>query len=63
MRMLHWQDTIDASKHHRVMDFCGDAPHTPLIGAKMSLHNVSVFLFTLVIFEFDYHSYTLMCLR
>ena len=41
--MLHQQDNIDASKHHWVMDFCRDVPHTPLMGAKTLLHDMSVF--------------------
>ena len=41
--MLHWEDVIDVSKCHRVADFLGDAPHTPLMGAKMSLCDVSHF--------------------
>ena len=31
------------SKHHWVTDVCGDAPWIPLMGAKTSLHDVSVF--------------------
>ena len=65
--MLHWLDITDASNCHWVMDFHGNAPHIPLMGEKMSLHGVCVFwgyfsykkgwvLFTLVRFEFDYHS-------
>ena len=55
------------SKHHWVMDFHGDAPHIPLVGTQMSLHDVSIFLgcfsfkkglvlFMLVRSEFGYHS-------
>ena len=74
VRTLHWQDVIDVSKHHWVMDFHEDAPHIPLVGAKMSLCDISIFwgyfsykkrvsfVYTGKI-EFDYHSYTLMCPR
>ena len=43
VRMLHWQDIIDASKHHWVTDFHRDTPHTPLIGAKMQFCDAIVF--------------------
>ena len=34
VRMLHWQDVMDASKHHYVIDFHGDVPLMPLVGAN-----------------------------
>ena len=43
VRMLHLHDIIDASKHHWVMVFHGDALSIPLVGAKTTPHDISVF--------------------
>ena len=62
------------AKGHRLVDFCMEAPHTPLVGAKMKCHDVKELrghpaykrggvLFTLVRFNIDFHRYTQMCLR